>query len=243
MVGKDVTTGEQLQALLAPFKGNYFAKAALDLAWWDLYAQLRNQPLWQVVGGKSDRVEVGADFGVMETLDALVAVIDEAARQGFKRVKLKFRPGWEVEMVATVRSHFPKMVFHVDCNSAYRLSDAPMLRQLDRFNLAMIEQPLAHDDLLEHAKLQKMLETPICLDESITSTVKAEQAIELGACRWINIKHGRVGGLTNALAINQIAADAGIPVWIGSMVESALGQAFCEVLATLKHSKHSLNNI
>ena len=238
LVGQDLTTGAQLQNRLAPFKGNFFAKAALDLAWWDLHAQLQNRPLWQVIDGQSDTIDVGADFGVMETLDALVAVIDDAVRQGFKRVKLKFRPGWELDMVATVRAHFPDTVFHVDCNSAYRLSDAPMLRQLDKFNLAMIEQPLAHDDLLEHAKLQQMLRTPICLDESITSTVKAEQAIALGACRWINIKHGRVGGITNALAINQIAANAGIPVWIGSMAESAVGQAHCAALATLANVKY-----
>ena len=238
LVGKELTTGAQLQAQLAPFKGNYFAKAALDLAWWDLHAQLQNKPLWQVIGGQSDTVDVGADFGVMETHDALLAVIDDAVRQGFKRVKLKFRPGWELDMVATVRSHFPKMVFHVDCNSAYRLSDAPMLRQLDKYNLAMIEQPLANDDLLEHAKLQKMLQTPVCLDESITSAVKAEQAIEIGACRWINIKHGRVGGMTNALAINKIAVDAGIPIWIGGMLESAVGGAHCKALATLTNVKY-----
>lgn len=238
LVRQDIRTGEQLQAELAMVKGNYFAKAGLDLAWWDLHAKRLGQPLWKVIGGKSDVVEVGADFGVMETFDGLLKVIDDAARQGFKRVKLKYRPGWELDMIQTVRQHFPKMVFHVDCNSAYRLTDAPMLRQLDRYDLAMIEQPLAHDDLHEHAQLQKMVRTPVCLDESITSPVKAAQAIELGACRWINIKHGRVGGITNALAVNKVAEAAGIPVWIGSMCESAVGQAHCQALATLANVKY-----
>ncbi|MCG3149463.1 MAG: o-succinylbenzoate synthase [Verrucomicrobiae bacterium] len=238
LIGKDIASGAQLQSELALFKGNFFAKAGLDLAWWDLHAQLLGKPLWQIIGGKSDTIEVGADFGVMETFDLLLKEIDGAVRQGFKRVKLKFRPGWELDMVKTVRKHFPKAVFHVDCNSAYRLFDSAMLRQLDQYNLAMIEQPLAHDDLHEHAQLQKLVRTPVCLDESITSPVKAAQAIELGACRWINIKPGRVGGITNALAINQIAEAAGIPVWIGGMLESSVGGAHCQALATLANSKY-----
>ncbi len=238
LCGKDITSGAQLQSDLALFKGNFFAKAGLDLAWWDLHGQLQGKPLWQLIGGKSDTIEVGADFGVMESVDALLKEIDGAVRQGFTRVKLKYRPGWELDMIKTVRKTFPKMVFHVDCNSAYRLTDAPMLRQLDAVELAMIEQPLMHDDLHEHAQLQKQLQTPICLDESITSVVKAEQAIELGACRWINIKPGRVGGITNALAINQVAESAGIPVWIGGMLESSVGGAHCGALATLANSKY-----
>lgn len=238
LLGKDIASGAQLQSELTMIKGNFFAKAGLDLAWWDLHAQLQEKPLWQVIGGQSDVIEVGADFGVMETIDGLLKEIDAAVRQGYKRIKLKYRPGWELDMIRSVRLHFPKAVFHVDCNSAYRLADSKMLRQLDVLNLAMIEQPLAHDDLHEHAQLQRMLHTPVCLDESITSPVKAAQAIELGACRWINIKHGRVGGITNALAVNQVAESAGIPVWIGGMAESAVGQAHAQALATLANVKY-----
>jgi O-succinylbenzoate synthase len=233
IVGRDIASGEELQRALSAFKGNPFAKASLDLAWWDLYACKLEKPLWQVLGGDSPSVEVGADFGVMENIDLLLSAIDAALRDGFKRVKLKYRPGWDMEMVAAVRQAFPNTVFHVDCNSAYRLADAEMFKKLDRYNLAMIEQPLAYDDLYSHSKLQKMLHTPICLDESITSPNKAQQAIELKACSWINIKPGRVGGLTNALSIHNICQEAGIPVWIGGMLESAVGAMHCLALATL----------
>jgi O-succinylbenzoate synthase len=141
--------------------------------------------------------------------------------------------GWALEMVQAVRSAFKSQVFHVDCNSAYRLLDLDLFRQLDRFNLAMIEQPFAHDDLIEHAKLQEIIRTPVCLDESITSLEKAEKAIALGACRWINIKPGRVGGITSALKILRLAESNGVPCWIGGMLESAIGASHCLALATL----------
>lgn len=235
LLGKEIESGEQLQERLRPFKGNPFAKASLDLAWWDLHAQQQNVPLWKLLGGLSDTAEVGADFGVMETLDALLEEIRKAVAAGYKRVKLKFRPGWELDMVRAVRSAFPKTVFHVDCNSGYRLEDTALFEALDDFDLAMIEQPLGHDDLLDHAKLQQRIRTPICLDESITSPKKAEQAIEIGACRWINIKPGRVGGITPAVEILRIAERAGIPCWIGGMLESAIGAAHCLALATLSN--------
>jgi len=238
VLGKDITSGEHLQAELGAVKGNYFAKAALDLAWWDLYAKQQNKPLWQVIGGKSDCIEVGADFGVMETIDLLLETIQGAVDQGFKRIKLKYRPGWELDMIRRVREAFPDTVFHVDCNSAYRLGDSAMLTALDQFNLAMIEQPLAHDDLVDHAALQRQLLTPICLDESITSVDKARQAIELRACGWINLKPGRVGGITNAVAIHDFCRAAGTPIWIGGMLESAVGAAHCQALATLPGVKY-----
>lgn len=233
LLGQDIASGDQLQALLAEIKGNPFAKSSLDQAWWDLHARTLGKPLWQVLGGQGDGIQVGADLGVMESIDALLAAVAEALEAGFKRIKLKFRPGWELNMVGAVRRAFPEAVFHVDCNSAYSLSDAEMLCRLDDFDLAMIEQPLAHDDLVDHAKLQRMLHTPICLDESITSPSKATQAIELGACRWINIKPGRVGGLTSALIIHDLCQQAGVPVWIGGMLESAVGASHCAALASL----------
>ena len=205
LLGRDITSGQQLQAALSLIKGNPFAKAGLDLAWWDLHARQAGRPLWQVLGGQSDLVAVGADFGVMDSLDQLLEAIASAVQAGFQRVKLKVRPGWELDM----------------------------LRALDDYDLAMIEQPLAHDDLHDHARLQRALRTPVCLDESITSPAKAAQAVELGACRWINIKPGRVGGLTPAVEIHNLCQAAGVPVWIGGMLESAVGAAHCTALATL----------
>jgi len=235
LLGADVTSGDDLQRRLGIFKGNYFAKGAFDCAWWALDAKLRGVPLHRHVGGTRDRIEIGADFGVADSHDTLIGQIGEALDDGFRRVKLKFRPGWDVEMVAAVRSTFPDLVCHVDCNSGYTLEDIDLFRALDRFDLAMIEQPLAFDDLLDHAKLAKAIETPICLDETITSPQRARHAIELGSCSWINIKHGRVGGITNAIAINEICEEAGIKCWIGSMLESAVGSALSVAVASREH--------
>lgn len=233
LIGEDVQTGADLQQLLAHVKGNPFAKAALDLAWWDLAARMQDTPLWQVLGGLRQEVDVGADFGIMESVDDLLATMAEAVRAGFKRIKLKYRAGWDLNMIAAVRHRFPDPVIHIDCNSAYTLADLDMFKQLDAFNLSMIEQPLMHDDLLDHAKLQAHLRTPICLDESITSVDKARQAIEIKACGWVNVKPGRVGGMTNAIAIHDICHKAGIPCWVGGMLESAVGASHCLALATL----------
>jgi O-succinylbenzoate synthase len=222
-----------LQQRLALVKGNYFAKAALDLAWWDLFARRQGQPLYRILGGSRDTVTVGADFGVMDTIDVLLEKIGEAVQAGFQRVKLKFRPGWDLPMLRAVRQAFPNTVFHIDCNSGYRLEDGALFAAVDELGLAMIEQPLGHDDLLDHAALQKQIRTPICLDESITSLDRARQAIEVGACRYMNIKPGRVGGLTHAVAIHDLCRQHGIPCWVGGMLESAVGAAHCLALATL----------
>lgn len=238
LLGQEIDSAEQLQEMLAGVRGNFFAKAGLDLAWWDLHSRRARKPLWQVLGGEEDLVDVGADFGVKETIDVLLETIGQAVEAGFKRVKLKYRPGWELNMVRAVRERFPEIVLHVDCNGAYRLEDAPMFRALDEFDLAMIEQPLAYDDLVDHAKLQGMLETPICLDESITSPAKARKAIDIGACQWINIKPPRVGGLTQAVAIHNLSQEAGVPCWVGSMLESAVGASHCVALATLPNFKY-----
>jgi O-succinylbenzoate synthase len=176
---------------------------------------------------------VGADFGVKDDFATLLRAIDGAVRAGYLRVKLKYRPGWALEMVQAVRSAFPDTVFHVDCNSTYTLADIPMFRELDAYRLAMIEQPLASDDLVDHAKLQKEISTPICLDESVTSADKARKAIALGSCGWVNIKPGRVGGLTNAVEIHDLCMKAGVPCWVGGMLESSLGAHQCLALATL----------
>jgi len=238
LLSQSIESGQELQKKLYWVKGNYFAKAALDLAWWDLYAKSLNQPLWQVIGGQGDTVEVGADFGIMDTIDDLIKTMEVAVQQGYKRIKLKYRPGWELEMIRAVRNSFPKTVIHVDCNSAYTLDNLLMFQELDQYNLAMIEQPLMHDDLIDHAELQRHLRTPICLDESITSTDHVRKAAKVKACGWINIKPGRVGGITNAIAIHDASQAAGIPCWIGGMLESAVGGAFCLSLATLPNVKY-----
>ncbi|MEZ5101891.1 MAG: o-succinylbenzoate synthase [Thermoleophilia bacterium] len=233
VLGQAVDSGEALQALLRPFKGNPFAKAGLDLAWWDLQGKLTGTPLHELVGGGRDRIEVGADFGVQDSLDDLVRLVGAAVDEGFRRVKLKFRPGWDLEMVRAVRSTFPELACHVDCNSGYTLADLDLFQQVDRLGLVMIEQPLAHDDLVDHAALARALETPICLDETIVSDDRARWAIELGSCGWINLKHGRLGGLTVARRVHDRCREAGIRCWVGSMLESAVGSAFSVALATL----------
>jgi O-succinylbenzoate synthase len=169
----------------------------------------------------------------METVDALLDEIDGAIESGFKRTKLKFRPGWDLAMLEAVRGRFPDYTIHVDCNSAYRIADAPMLEKLDQFGLAMVEQPLANDDLYDHATLAKRLATPICLDESITSVDRARKAASLSACGWINIKPGRLGGITVARQVLESCRANHIPCWVGGMLESSLGGHQCLALATL----------
>ena len=233
LIGQEIASGAELQERLALVKGNPFAKAGLDLAWWDLHAKILRRPLYQVLGGQGPVVTVGADFGVRDSIDDLVMHVRGAVEAGYRRIKLKFRPGWDVPMLEAVRGAFPQAVFHIDCNSGYRLEDAELFRQIDRFNLAMIEQPLGHDDLLDHAQLQKRITTPVCLDESITSLAKARKALAVGACRYMNVKPGRVGGLTVALAIHELCHRQGLPCWVGGMLEPAVGAAHCIALATL----------
>ena len=238
VLGQDIDSAEHLQTLLHPVKGNQFAKAALDIAWWDIHAKQQDQPLWQLIGGERDTVEVGADIGVKDTIDELLSEIDKAVEAKFKRIKLKYRPGWDLQMIRAVRETFPDPVIHIDCNSSFSLDDLPMFKELDNYNLAMIEQPLAYDDLVDHAKLQGAINTPICLDESVNSLNRARHAIELKSCRWINIKVGRTGGLTEALAIHNLCHNHDIPNWMGNMLESALGQAPSFAMASLPNIKY-----
>lgn len=233
LLGQNIDSGEDLQSRIAHFKGNQFAKASLDTAWWVLKATMERKPLHKLLGATRDNVQVGADFSVMDSIDALIAAMGEAFAAGFPRVKLKYRPGWDLRMIEAVRREFPTQTIHIDCNSGYTTADFEMFCRLDDFHLAMIEQPLQHDDVLDHARLQSAIRTPVCLDESINSLHRAEQAIELGACKWINIKPGRCGGLTPAVAIHNLARKAGIPCWVGGMLESAVGARICISLAML----------
>jgi O-succinylbenzoate synthase len=235
VLGQDVKSGDDIQRLMAIYKGNPFARATLDTAWWSLQSKASGTSLAELLGASRSAVPVGADFGVMDSVDELLVRIAGAVEQGFPRLKLKFRPGWDGEMVRRVRAEFPDLTMHIDCNSGYTLSDVDQFRDLDELELAMIEQPLQHDDLLDHASLQKEIATPVCLDESIRSVHLAEQAISLGSCQYINIKPGRVGGLTPALAIHNLAQKAEIPCWVGGMLESAVGSAHCAALAMLEN--------
>jgi o-succinylbenzoate synthase len=235
LVGQDVGSAQDLLDRLDFVKGNQFARAALEIAWWVLEARRRGVPLHVALGGKGDAVAVGADFGVQDSLDVLMQKIQGAIEAGFPRIKLKFRPGWDLDMVAAVRSTFPRFTFHIDCNAAYTPADTELFRALDRYRLAMIEQPLADDgmSLVNHADLQARLETPICLDESALSLAHVEAAIRLGACRVVNIKMARVGGLEASRRIQALCAEHAIPCWVGGMLETAVGGAICAELATL----------
>jgi O-succinylbenzoate synthase len=233
LVGKDLDSGAALQQHLAIYKGNPFAKAALDTAWWSLHCNLSNQSLHEALGATRTEAPVGADFGVMDSIDDLLEGVGRAVAEGFPRVKLKFRPGWDIPMLKAVRRQHPEHTLHIDCNSGYRLTDAELFQQVDRFNLAMIEQPLQHDDLFDHSQLQALIATPICLDESMTSPRRARQAIALGSCGYVNVKPGRVGGLTPAVAIHNICRIVRLPCWVGGMLESAVGAAHCTALAML----------
>jgi O-succinylbenzoate synthase len=237
IIGQDVRSAPDLLRRLDFVKGNQFARAALEIAWWVLDATRHGVPLHVALGGKGDVVAVGADFGVQDSLDTLMAMIQKAIDDGFPRIKLKFRPGWDLDMVAAVRSTFPDFTFHVDCNAAYTPADTEMFRKLDRYRLAMIEQPLADDgmSLVNHAALQGELDTPICLDESALSLAHVQAAIRLGACRVVNVKVARVGGLEASRRIQALCAQHGIPCWVGGMLETAVGGAICAELATLSN--------
>jgi len=235
IIGQDIETAQDLLDRLAFIKGNQFARAALDIAWWVLDAKRRGLPLHRALGGTADHVAVGADFGIQDSIDILIEKIQGAIDAGFPRVKLKFRPGWDLFMVEAVRSTFPSFTFHIDCNAAYTSADTELFRKLDRFGLAMIEQPLADDgmSLVNHADLQQRIGTPVCLDESIQSLAHVQAAIRLKSCRVVNIKMARVGGLTESREIQALCAQHDIPCWVGGMLESAIGGAICAELATL----------
>jgi O-succinylbenzoate synthase len=232
IIGKEISSANQLQSLFQEFKGHEFTRSAFDSAWWDARALAYNKPLWSLIDGVNQTILVGADIPVLPSTSALIDRISEAIDQGFPRVKLKFNRSCTVKMIERVRTNFPNLVMHIDCNSGFTLDDIEMFRALDQLELKMIEQPLAYDDLVNHAELQRQLTTPICLDESITSLSRAAKAIKIKACRWINIKTSRVGGLTNALAIHDLCKDQGVPVWVGGMLESAVGQGPSLALAT-----------
>ena len=233
ILARPLTDLEDLRLRFAPFRGHNMAKAGLELAYMDLLAQSRGESLSQLIGGTRPGIAVGVSLGIQPALDRLLRRVDQYLALGYQRIKLKIKPGWDIDVVREVRQRHPNILLSVDANSAYRLEDLPHLQELDEFNLLMIEQPLDHDDLLDHAKVQLTLKTPICLDESITSARRAQQALDLGSCQIINIKIGRVGGYSEALAIHDLCYAKGIPVWCGGMLESGIGRAHNIALASL----------
>lgn len=224
VIGRSIDSGEDLQKALAHFQGNRFAKAALDFAWWDLEARRQEQPLSKLLDGQAEAVQVGPTFDEMESIDDLLMAIHNATAAGFQRVGLKFRPGWDVQMVNFVRQEFPVLPVHIDCEGALRLDHMEMLCRLDDFSLTMIEQPLPADDLVGHAMVQEAVRTPLCLDESVNTPEQADIALELHSCKWVKIDPGRVGGLTPALAIWKKCSDESTPCWVGMPLLTALGE-------------------
>jgi O-succinylbenzoate synthase len=230
------TTVEQPEDVLAPVRwvrGHRMAKAAVEMAAWDLASRRDGVSLSARLGGTRARVPVGVSVGIQKSDEALHAKVAGYVGDGYSRVKIKIKPGRDVEMLAGLRQRFPRVPFMADANSAYTLADTPRLRELDALGLMMIEQPLAHDDFLQHARLQEQLETPICLDESIGSVGDMELALELGSCRIVNVKPGRVGGHASSRRIHDLMGSRGLPVWCGGMLESGVGRAHNVALASL----------
>lgn len=219
--------------LFSVVKGNHMAKAAVEGAIWDLYAKQKEISLATALGGERSAIDVGISLGIEPTIDDLLEKIEFYVQEGYKRVKVKIRPGYDLEVLREVRHYFPHLPLMADANSAYTLKDSAHLKKLDDLNLMMIEQPLAHNDLIDHAKLQAVIKTPVCLDESIHSIEDTRLAIKLGSCQIINIKTGRVGGLTEAKKIHDYCKVKGVPVWCGGMLESGIGRAHNIALASL----------
>jgi O-succinylbenzoate synthase len=215
-------------------RGHLMTRGGLEVAVWDLEARMLGKPLYQHIGGGARReIPCGVSIGIQDSVPQLLEKIETELAAGYQRIKMKIKPGWDVDVVAQVRKRFPDILLMADANSAYTLEDALCLERLDEFNLMMIEQPLAHDEIIDHAKLQARLKTPICLDECIRSAHQAEQAIAMDAGRIINIKLGRVGGFAEAKRVHDVAMAAEIPVWCGGMLESGIGRGHNIALATL----------
>lgn len=230
---KEIEHPDEVNEIFAPIRKNNMAKAAIEGAIWDVYAKQNNMSLAEALGGKRESIDVGISIGIQDTVEELVEIVRGFVNEGYKRIKVKIKPDWDVEVMRTLRSEFPDTAIMADANSAYSLNDTALLKQLDEFDLMMIEQPLASDDIIDHAKLQKELSTPICLDESIHSFEDAKKAVELGSTKIINIKIGRVGGLTEAVKIHDYCQENNIPVWCGGMLESGIGRAHNVALTTL----------
>ena len=234
VLGKELASAEDVYPLLSHIRGHFMARGGLEAAVWDLQARRNKQPLWKEIGGGA-RTEIpcGVSIGIQDTVAGLLKKIETELSDGYQRIKMKIKPGRDVEDLRAVRKEFPGIKLMADANSAYTLADTEHLRKLDEFYLMMVEQPLAHDDIIDHATLQRKMQTPLCLDECIRSAHHAEQAIELGACKIINIKLGRVGGFAEAKRVHDVCQKANVPVWCGGMLEAGIGRAHNVALASL----------
>jgi O-succinylbenzoate synthase len=233
ILGRDWSTIDDLRGFHRLLKGNAFARSGLEMACWDTLGRTQGRSVASLLGGSRPRIESGVSLGIEPDLDALLRRIDRFLAEGYRRIKLKIGPGRDVEVLHRVRTCFPAIPLQVDANSAYTLGDADLLRRLDEFDLLLIEQPLAHDDIIDHAELQRKLRTPICLDESIHSADDARKALDLGACRVINIKVSRLGGLLEARRVHDLCHSRGVPVWCGGMHEFGIGRAANLAIASL----------
>jgi O-succinylbenzoate synthase len=234
VLGRHLESAEEVAPAVRHIRGHRMARGGLEAAVWDLQARMNNRPLWQEIGGGSRReIPCGVSIGIQDSVPQLLEKIERELAAGYQRIKIKIKPGWDVDVVRQVRERFPSIKLMADANSAYTLADIDHLHRLDEFYLMMIEQPLAHDDIIDHAQLQARLQTPICLDECIRTAHHAEQAIQLRACGIINIKLGRVGGFAEARRVHDVCQAAGIPVWCGGMLESGVGRAHNIALSTL----------
>jgi O-succinylbenzoate synthase len=231
--GKEFAAASEVWDLLAHVRGHNMAKASLEAAVWDAEAKQKGMPLSKLLGGNREEIASGVSIGIKASLDELAAAVQKELAAGYQRIKIKIKPGKDLEQVRRLRQDFPRIKLMVDANSAYTSKDWPLLKQLEGFYLMMIEQPLGWDDLYSHVELQKNLDTPICLDECIHTEEQARAAIELGACKIINIKLGRVGGYTVSRRIHDLCERHGIPVWCGGMLESGIGRAHNIALSTL----------
>jgi O-succinylbenzoate synthase len=233
VVGQNVSTAEELPHLLESIRGHHMAKAGVENALWDAEARQKATPLWKLLGGTQQEITCGVSLGIRENPESLLRKVEEELSRGYKRIKLKIKPGKDLDFITAVRNIFPNILLSVDANSAYRLDDTEHLRKFDGFNLLMIEQPLAWDDIYSHARLQQKIRTAICLDECINHDRHAVGAIESGACKIVNIKLGRVGGHTSARKVHDACRERGVPVWCGGMLESGVGRAHNIAMSTL----------
>jgi O-succinylbenzoate synthase len=234
ILNTEISDAGAVNGRTAHIRGHNMARGGLEAAVWDLQARLNGRPLWKEIGGGARReIPCGVSIGIQDSVAQLLEKIGKELAAGYQRIKMKIKPGWDVDVVRQVRERFPEILLMADANSAYSLNDADRLKRLDEFNLMMIEQPLAHDEIIDHAKLQQQLQTPVCLDECIRSAHQAQQAIEMGACQIINIKLGRVGGFAEARRVHDVAQAARVPVWCGGMLEAGVGRAHNVALATL----------
>ena len=237
LLGKTLESGSEVPALLSRIREHRMAKAALENAVWDAEAQEKGTPLWKLLGGTQREIVCGVSIGIQDSHKQLLQKIETELAAGYQRIKIKVKPGWDVEVLEKIRARWPGILLSCDANSAYTLADSDRLKGFDRFNLLMIEQPLWSDDFYFHARLQKQLLTAICLDEVIRSARDAEAALELAACRIVNIKVGRIGGFSEAILVHDVAQAFNVPVWCGGMLESGVGRSHNVALSTLPNFK------